>query len=160
MSIEIWRPRWGLRGGRGPFPEVTRMERELEELFGRFLGGWPAARGETEALGWSPAIDVIDRKDELVLRADLPGLTEKDINLTVEEGTLTLQGQRKEEREAKEGEGYYQSERWSGSFGRTLTLPPGINAEKVSAAFKNGVLEIHLPKTVEAERKKIEIKAA
>jgi len=160
MAIELWRPRWGLRGGRGPFPEVSRMEREMEDVFGRFFGGGVLPRREVEALGVSPAIDLIDRKDELVLQADLPGLTEKDIAITVQDGVLTLQGQRKEEREAKEGEEYYCCERWAGSFGRTLTLPPGINTEKVNASFKNGVLEIHLPKAKEAEGKKIEIKAA
>jgi HSP20 family protein len=132
----------------------------MDELFGRFFSGGPWARREAEGLGWTPAIDVIDRKDELVLRTDLPGLTEKDIEISVQEGTLTIQGQRKEEKEAKEGEDYYCCERWSGSFSRSLTLPAGINAEKVNASFKNGVLEIHLPKTMEAERKRIEIKAA
>jgi len=132
------------------------MDREVEDLFSRFF----RPRGEAEALGWSPAIDMVDRKTELVLQADLPGLTEKDITVTVQDGSLTLQGQRKEEKEEKEGEEYYCCERWSGSFSRTLTLPPGINTEKVSASFKNGVLEIHLPKAKEAEGKKIEIKAA
>ena len=110
-------------------------------------------------MGWTPAIDVLDRKDEMVLRADLPGLTEKDIEITVQDGNLSLQGQRKEEKETKE-EDYYCCERWSGTFSRTLALPPGINADKVNAAFKNGVLEIHLPKTKQAEGKRIEIKAA
>jgi len=129
-------------------------------MFGRFLGGGVLPRREVEALGVSPAIDIIDRKDELVMQADLPGLTEKDIAITVKDGVLTLQGQRKEEWEEKEGEEYYCCERWAGSFSRTLTLPPGINTEKVNASFKNGVLEIHLPKAKEAEGKKIEIKAA
>ena len=154
MAIEIWRPRGALR--RTPFPG---MEREMDELFGRFFSGWPWPRKEVEALGWSPAIDMVDRKDEMVLQADLPGLTEKDIEVTVQDGTLRLQGQRKEEKEAKEGEEYYCCERWTGSFSRALTLPPGINTEKISASFKNGVLEIHLPKAKEAEGKKIEIKA-
>ena len=157
MAIELWRLRGGLR--RSPFPETTRMEREMEDLFGRFFGGWPWARREAEGLGWSPAIDVIDRKDELVLRADLPGLTENDIEIKVQDGNLSLQGQRKEEKETK-GEDYYCCERWSGAFSRTLTLPPGINADKVNAAFKNGVLEVHLPKAKQTEGKRIEIKAA
>jgi len=136
------------------------MDREMEDLFGRFFRGLTLPRGEAEPLGWSPAIDVLDRKDEMVLQADLPGLTEKDIEITVQDGVLTVRGQRKEEKETKEGEEYYCCERWSGSFSRTLTLPPGINADKVSASFKNGVLEVHLPKAKEAEGKKIEIKAA
>ena len=158
MAIEIWRPRWGVR--RAPFRELGRMERDMEEAFNHFSRGWPWLRGEAEVLGWSPAVDVIDRKDEVLVRADLPGLTEKDLQLTLQEGTLTLQGQRKEERETKEGEDYYCSERWTGSFSRTLALPPGINTEKVVATFANGVLEIHLPKTKQAEGKRIEIKAA
>jgi len=136
------------------------MDREMEDLFGRFFRGLTLPRGEAEPLGWSPAIDVLDRKDEMVLQADLPGLTEKDIEITVQDGVLTVRGQRKEEKVTKEGEEYYCCERWSGSFSRTLTLPPGINADKVSASFKNGVLEVHLPKAKEAEGKKIEIKAA
>lgn len=156
MALEIWRPRWGVR--RSLFPEVSRMEREMEDLFGRFVRGVPGR--EAEPLVWSPAIDVIDRKDEFQLRADLPGLTEKDIEVTVKDGALTLRGQRAEEKETKEGEEYYCCERWSGAFSRTLTLPQGVNAEKVSASFKNGVLEVHIPKTKEAEGKRIEIKAA
>lgn len=156
MALEIWRPRWGLK--RNLFPELGRMDREMEDWFGRFFRGVPSA--EAEALGWSPAIDVVDRKEELLLRADLPGLTDKDIDVTVKDGALTLRGQRKEEKETKEGEEYYCCERWSGSFSRTLTLPPGVNSEKVNASFKNGVLEVHIPKTKEAEGKRIEIKAA
>lgn len=134
------------------------MEREMDEWFNRFFRGLPST--EAEPLGWAPAVDVVDRKDELLLRADLPGLTEKDIDVTVKDNTLTLRGQRKEEKEIKEGEEYYCCERWTGAFSRTLTLPPGINAEKVAASFKNGVLEVHIPKTKEAEGKRIEIKAA
>jgi HSP20 family protein len=135
------------------------MEREVDDLFGRFFGAWPRLREETEVLEWSPAIDVVDGKDELVLRADLPGLTEKDIEITVQDGALRLNGQRAEEKETKE-EDCYCSERWSGTFSRTLTLPAEVNADKVNASFKNGVLEVHLPKTKEAAGKKIEIKAA
>jgi HSP20 family protein len=135
------------------------MEREMDDLFGRFFGGLPRLRESVETLEWSPAIDVIDRKEELMLRADLPGLTEKDIEITVQDGTLRLSGRRTEEKETKE-ENYCCSERWTGSFSRAMTLPTGINAEKVNASFKNGVLEVHLPKTKEATGKKIEVKAA
>jgi HSP20 family protein len=135
------------------------MEREMEDAFGRFFGGWPWLRREAETVAWSPAIDIVDRKEELLLRADLPGLAEKDIEITVQDGVLSVQGQRKEEKETKE-EDYYCCERWSGSFSRALTLPTGINTDKINASFKNGVLEVHLPKTKQAEGKKIEVKAA
>ena len=157
MAIEVWKPRGGLQ--RTPFPEMTRMEREMGDVFGRLFSGWPWYRREAETLAWSPAMDVIDRKDEYVLRADLPGLTEKDIEVSVQNGNLSLRGERTEEKEAKEGEEYYR-ERWSGSFSRTISLPTGVNAEKINASFKNGVLEVHLPKTKQAEGKRIEIKAA
>jgi HSP20 family protein len=157
MAIELWKPRLGLR--RFPFRDVSRMEKEMDDMFGRFFGAWPKLREEAEALEWSPAVDVIDRNDEMVLRADLPGLTEKDIEITMQDGTLRLSGKRSEEKETKE-EDYYCAERWAGSFSRTMTLPTGISADKVNASFKNGVLEVHLPKSKEATGKKIDIKAA
>ncbi len=157
MALELWRPRLGL-ARRGPWAELARMEREMEDLFSRFFGDVAARwRGDTRV--WSPEIDLIDRKDEIVLRADLPGLEQKDIEVTVQEGTLTIRGARKEEREEKD-EDYYFAERWAGSFARTVALPAGIDADKVRATFKNGVLEVHLPKTAKAQEKKIEVKAA
>jgi HSP20 family protein len=129
----------------------------MDELFTRFFGEsrWPRLAGERR--GWAPAIDMVDRKEEIVVRADLPGLEQKDVEVTVENGTLTVRGERKEEKETKE-EDYYACERWTGAFFRSVTLPPGVDAEKVRASFRNGVLEIHLPKTKEARAKTIEIK--
>ena len=152
MALELWRPRVMTRG---PFRELARLEREMEDMFGR-LPAWPW--GERER-GWAPAVDMVDHKEEFVLRADLPGLDEKDIEVTVEDGTVTIRGERKEETEEKK-EGYYVSERTYGVFARTLPLPAGVEADKVRATFKKGVLEVHLPKAKEAKGKKIEIKAA
>jgi HSP20 family protein len=112
-----------------------------------------------EAHEWEPAVDMIDRKDEIVLRADLPGLEQKDISVSVEGGVLSIRGERQEQREEKE-EDYYYSERWAGSFYRAVTLPPGVDADKIKATFKNGVLEIHIPKTKQASGKRVEIQAA
>ncbi len=155
MAIERWGPRWGL--ARGPFRELARMEREMEDLFARFSREWPFARWAGEPRGWAPAVDMVDQKDEVVLRADLPGLEQKDIEVTVEGGMLTVRGERREEQEVKE-EDYYCCERWAGAFARSLPVPPGVDAEKIKATFKNGVLQIHLPKTAEAKGKKVEIK--
>lgn len=151
MALERWRPR--LMGA--PFREFARMEQEMEEAFGRFPQ-WPW--GEREH-GWTPAVDMIDHKDEIVLRADLPGLEDKDIEVTVQDGALTIRGERKEEKEEKK-EDYYYSERRYGAFARTLMLPAGVEADKVKATFAKGVLEVHLPKVKEAKGRKIEIKAA
>lgn len=156
MAIERWRPGWGLMRG-GPWRELARMEREMEELMNRFFREWPWPWRAGEVRGWAPPVDMLDRKDEVILRADLPGLEQKDIEVTVEEGILTIRGERKEEKEVKE-EDYYCCERWAGAFARSFVLPPGVDAEKIKATFKNGVLEIHLPKTKEVKGKKIEIK--
>jgi HSP20 family protein len=139
---------------RGPFQE---LEREMDEVFGRFFGEarWPRLTGELR--GWTPAVDMIDRKDEVVLRADLPGLEQKDVEVTVEHGTLMIRGERKAEKETKDDD-YYASERWAGTFFRSVALPPGVDAQRVRATFRNGVLEVHLPKTKEAEAKRIEVK--
>jgi HSP20 family protein len=137
------------RAGREPF----------EDLVGRFFDDWLAPRVTGESYGWTPAIDLIDRKDQIVLRADLPGLEQKDIEVSVEGGVLSIRGQRQEEREAKE-QAYYCSERWVGSFSRSVTLPPGVDTEKIKASFKNGVLEVHIPKSEQATGKRIEVEAA
>lgn len=157
MANEPLRPRWGIR--RPLRRELSRLEPEIDDLFSRFFRGWLWPRGDVEALGWTPAVDVVDHKNELVLRADLPGMSEKDIDISLEEGNLTIRGKREEEREQKEAD-YRCCERWSGFFSRSLMLPPGVDTEKISATFKNGVLEVHLPKAKAAVGKKIEIKAA
>ena len=152
MALETWRPRlmaWS------PFRELARVERDMEDMFGR-LPQWPW--GERER-GWAPAVDMIDHKEEIVLRADLPGLEDKDIEVTVQDGALTIRGERKEEKEEKK-EDYYYSERCYGAFTRTLMLPAGVESDKVKATFSKGVLEIHLPKAKEAKGRKIEVKAA
>jgi HSP20 family protein len=125
----------------------------MEDMFGRFLPSWT----EKER-GWAPTVDMIDQKDEIVVKADLPGLEEKDIEVTVQDGTLMIRGERKEEKEEKK-EDYYFAERSYGAFLRSLPLPTGVEAERVKASFRKGVLEIHLPKAKEAKGKKIEIKA-
>lgn len=152
MALERRRPKFMMRS---PFRELSRLEREMEDAFGRL----PAGRLGDWERGWTPAVDMVDHDDEIVLRADLPGLDEKDIEVRVHDHVLTIQGERKEETEEKK-EDYYYSERSYGAFARTLSLPAGVEADKVKATFKKGVLEVHLPKAKEAKAKKIEIKAA
>jgi HSP20 family protein len=152
MALERWRPKFMTRS---PFRELARFERAMEDAFGR-LPAWPWSDWER---GWAPAVDMLDRDDEIVLRADLPGLDEKDIEVTVHDHTLTIQGERTEEKEEKKEE-YCFSERSYGAFTRTLPLPAGVEADKVKATFKKGVLEVHLPKAKEAKGRKIEVKAS
>jgi HSP20 family protein len=153
MALELWRPRLMARS---PFRELARMERDMEEMFGR-LPAWPWGDRERS---WAPEVDMLDQKDEIVLRADLPGLEEKDIDVTVHDGSVTIRGERREETEEKKKDEYYYCERKYGAFSRTLPLPTGIDADKVKATFKRGVLEVHLPKAKEARGRKIEVKAA
>jgi HSP20 family protein len=149
MALERWRPR-GL--ARSPFRELAR---DMEEAFGRFFPGWSEEKG----YGWMPAVDMADEKDEILVKADLPGLDQKDIEVTVQEGTLTIRGERKQEKEEKK-EDYYYAERSYGAFVRSLPLPKGVEADKVKATFKKGVLEVHLPKAKEVKGKTVEVKAA
>jgi HSP20 family protein len=152
MAIDRWNPRGNLSGQRGALPR-------LDDLFEQFLRGIPTfSSAEAASRLVSPPMDVIDRKDELVVRADLPGLEQKDVQVEIQDGTLTLRGERAGEHEEKK-EDYYHAERWEGSFYRSLELPPGIDTERADAKFKNGVLEIHFPKSKETKGKKIEIKA-
>jgi HSP20 family protein len=163
MAIEFWRPRRGQNRTQGSPQQHTglaRLERQIDDMFDRLSRDASAFRGgEAEATAWAPALDVIDRKDELVIRADLPGLSEKDVEVEVEDGILDLRGKRTEEHEEKD-QNYYYAERWEGAFNRSIALPSGVDAEKVSATFKNGVLEIRLPKKEEMRGKKVDIKAA
>lgn len=153
--MELRRPRKGLM--RRPLWDFPEIERGMEEMVNRFLGAWPWPEA-----GWGrgrvPAVDMIDRKDEVVLRADLPGLVQKDIEVTVQHGMLTIRGERQMEEEDKEEERCYR-ERAFGAFERTLPLPPGVEEDKIRATYKNGVLEVHLQKSKEAKGRKIEIKA-
>lgn len=157
MALELWRGKRGLM--RSPWRELTEMEREMEDMLAPFFRGFPWRLHPERAWRWAPAIDMVERKGEVVLRADLPGLAEKDVEVSVQDGTLTIRGERKEEREEKE-EDYYYCERSQGAFVRSVPLPPGVDADKIKATFKNGVLEVHVPKSKESAAKTIEIKAA
>src|SRR5215207_6090602 len=97
---------------------------------------------------WVPAMDLLETADHFVLRADLPGMTQEDVKIELEDSTLTVSGERKSEHEDKQ-EGYYRVERAFGSFSRSLTLPKGVDGDAVTAGFENGVLEIRIPKPEE-----------
>jgi len=143
------------------------LRKEIDNLFDDFYHGWaPFSRRAAGPAGrlpaTAPALDVIDKKTEVKLIADLPGLSEKDINVEVTDSMLTISGEKAEETEEgdKEGERYV-SERRFGSFVRRISLPEGIDQEKIDASFKNGVLTVRLPKKPEAQNpaRKIEVKA-
>jgi HSP20 family protein len=105
---------------------------------------------------WVPAMDLVEAENHYVLRADLPGMTEEDIQIEFEDGTLTVSGERKAEHEERE-EGFHRVERSFGAFSRSLTLPKGIDADAVTASFDRGVLEIRVPKPEERKPRRITI---
>jgi HSP20 family protein len=137
-----------------PVREVDSLHSDLDRVFDAFFGG--RSRNGVASRRWVPAMDLAEEGDELVLRADLPGLTEDDVEVEVKDRVLTVSGERRAE-EKKEGEGYYRVERAFGSFSRSLSLPDGIDADKVRAEFDNGVLEVRIPKPEERKTHRVQI---
>jgi HSP20 family protein len=137
-----------------PVRELDSLQSDMNRLFDRFFETRPANGGA--ARRWLPAMDLVETEDSLVLRADLPGMTEDDVDIEVKDGTLTVSGERRSESEDKK-EGYHRVERAFGRFSRALSLPDGIDASKISAAFDNGVLEVTIPKPEETKPTRIEI---
>lgn len=146
-----------------PFLDLTRWEREMDRMMEDFFGRrarpwWPERwfRIDEREIGMPP-VDVFEEKDDIVVKAELPGMTKEDIEVSLTDHTLTIKGEKKKEEEVKE-ENYYRSERSYGSFVRTLELPTEVYTDKVKATFKNGVLEVRVPKTEEAKTKEIKVK--
>lgn len=138
------------------------LQREMNSLFDDFFKGFDLASfgREREHFGiFSPSIDIKENDKEVSIKAELPGVDKKDIEVSLTNDTLTIKGEKKEEKEDK-GKDYYRMERSYGSFGRTIPLPTGINSQKADAVFKKGVLTITVPKTEEAKARvnKIEVK--
>jgi HSP20 family protein len=134
-----------------PFELMRRFSEEMDRAF----GGWGLSRGRGgggEMAIWSPAVEVFERDNNLVVRADLPGLGKEDVKVDMTDEGLVIQGERKREREEK-GEGWYRSERSYGQFYRLIPLPEGANAEQAKAKFENGVLEVSVP-IPEAQRRR------
>lgn len=125
----------------------------MNRLFDRFFEG-RVANGT--ARRWIPAMDLVETDDHLVLRGDLPGMTEDDIDIEIKDNVLTVSGERKSDHEEK-GEGFHRVERSFGSFSRSLTLPQGIDADQVEANFDKGVLEVRVPKPAEAKPTRVQI---
>ena len=141
------------------YPAITRdpfftfVDRVFNDV------GWTGASAEPAAeTGWVPAMDIVENDDAFVATADLPGLGKDDIEISVEEGTLSISGERKLEHvEDDEKKGFKRLERAWGSFRRSFTLPQGVDLEKVSASFTDGVLTVTLPKTEIVKARKVDI---
>ena len=143
------------------FPELTqwspmdRLASFRDEINRLFDGGTPA-RDSGLFSGWTPALDVYDENDRFLVSVELPGLKKEEISLSFHDGVLTVSGERKHEREGKEGE-TFRSERYFGKFQRSVSVPAAVDAGKVTATYKDGVLLIDLPKAEEAKPKQIQV---
>lgn len=146
-----------------PFMDLSRWERDMDRMMDDFFGRrfrpwWPDRwfrSDEMEIRG--PVVDVFEEKDDIVIKAELPGITKDNIEVNLTDHMLTIKGEKKKEEEIKE-ENYYRAERAYGSFVRTLELPKDVHSDKIKASFKNGILEVRLPKTEEAKTKEIKVK--
>ena len=137
-----------------PTRELDSLQSDMNRLFDGFFGG-----RTSNGIGnrrWIPAMDLVESADHLVLRADLPGMDEEDLEIEIKNGVLTVAGERKAEKESSD-EGYYRVERSFGSFSRSLSLPEGIDADGVKASFDRGVLEVRVPKPAETKPHRVQI---
>ena len=139
-------------GGMTTLPALDAMDNRLGQFVERMFREPFDGIGIAESIGWVPAMDIIESKNELTLTAELAGIDQKDVDVSVDDGVLTIRGEKAEEREEKGDEKkVYLYERSFGSFRRSFALPANIDSEKVTANFDNGVLKVRLPKTTEAK---------
>jgi HSP20 family protein len=152
MAIQRWNP-WG---------ELAEMERRMDEamrypiIMRRHPSFW--WRVPSDEMAWLPPLEMYEKGDKIVVRAEIPGMKEEEIDISVEDNILTVKGEREAESEVKD-EDYYRCELSYGRFSRSVALPSKVQAEKVDASYDNGILEITLPKVPEAKPKKIAVKA-
>jgi HSP20 family protein len=137
-----------------PFQSMSTLQEQVNRLLEKSLQT-PGAENST----WAPAVDIYETENELVIKADLPDVNEKDLDIRVENNRLTLRGERKFEGQVKE-ENYLRVERSYGAFSRSFGLPPTVNTEAIQASYNNGVLTVELPKRAESKPKQVKIKMA
>jgi HSP20 family protein len=140
-----------------PFERLTTLRDEMNRLFESTLAPFGATRDVGLFGGWTPPLDLYEDKENVFVKIELPGMKREEIDISLHEGMLTIAGERKTEKETKEGE-TYRSERSYGRFHRTVTLPAEVKGDQVKANYKDGILTVQLPKAEEAKPKQIEVK--
>lgn len=140
-----------------PFRELAALQSEMSRLMGQ-AWGTPAAGGANGGTSWLPALDVWETDESIVISVDLPGVREDKVGIEVEDGVLTVSGEREKQVEQSEGR-FYRFERRYGAFSRSVTLPQGVDESDIAASFSGGVLEITVPKPAERKPKRITIGA-
>jgi HSP20 family protein len=156
MTLTRWQKpeqNWGL----SPFRRMTTLRDEIDTIFDRaFTQLFQPEHGTQLLAGWVPAVDLYQDKDTLTVKCELPGMKKEDIDISLHEGFLTISGERKHEEKKKEGE-VYRTERYEGRFSRSLALASKVDANKINATYKDGVLTVVLPKAEEAKPKQIQV---
>jgi len=140
-----------------PLREMATLQNEMNRLFGTFFDTPTVGTNGNGVRRWMPPMDLVESDEHFILRADLPGLAEGDVNIELEDRVLTVSGERKAENEVKK-DGFYRLERATGAFSRSLTLPEGIDPDGIAATFDKGVLEVRIPKPEETKPRRVAIK--
>ena len=154
MAMDRWRPFGNPMARWEPFGGLAEMQHEMNRVFDGFFGR-PATVTTSERM-WVPVCDMYETKDDLYVTVELPGVREKEVSLSITGDVLTLKGERKLEKELKDGS-YHRLERVYGTFERSVPLPVPVQADKVKATYRDGVLEIKLPKAEEVKSREIKI---
>ncbi len=141
-----------------PTRELSTLQDEFNRLVERFFGPSMLETVEELPVGWYPSVDITETQDQLIVKAELPGMKKEDIHITYKDGFLTLEGERKREVEEKDGVNFHRVERRYGKFRRTFQLPVAVKGDQIEATYKDGILTITLPKAEEARVKEIPVK--
>jgi HSP20 family protein len=144
---------------RSPLRDMDIFQNRLRRMFDDFTPEWPAFREPSAMSQWAPSVDVYETQNDIVVKAELPGVESKDVDVSFENNILTIRGERQMDEEVKE-DNYHRVECNYGSFTRSFSLPTTVDENKVKAEFKNGILKITLPKREQAKRKQITVNAA
>jgi HSP20 family protein len=151
-----WDPFQDLRDAQEEMAQMTQMT-QMSQMLARALGLQGQQQGSGTATAWAPALDISERKDAYLVTVELPGVEADDLEITLEDGLLTIQGERHFAHDSSEQQ-FHRVERRYGAFRRSITLPAQVQAEQIEASFDNGVLQIVVPKMEEATPKRIQIR--
>ena len=153
--MKLTRSQRAQQGMWSPMDHLSRLRQEIN----RYLDTSMESSGSSPMFdGWSPAVDLFEDKDSITVKAEMPGMKKEDIDISVEGNTLSISGERREEKQSGQGASF-RSERYFGKFYRAIDLPTAIDANRVTAKYKDGILTLTLPKTEDAKRRQIEVQA-
>ncbi|MFP3999461.1 MAG: Hsp20/alpha crystallin family protein [Desulfobacterales bacterium] len=140
-----------------PWTTLPTLQDRINRVFDDMFPTTGEGGEDTGLFEWRPTVDTFEKDNSIMIKAELPGVKKDDVSIDVNNNVLSIKGERKDEEKAEEGN-YYRRERFYGKFQRAFTLPDNVDTDKIEASFKDGVLEVKVPKTEESKGKRIEIK--